>query len=144
MAKSRERPLRGILPSRNGGKGEVRAEVPAVADDAGRVAELMGPRKMTPEQGRRFRRTGGSDEERWDVLLSMLAVDEHRALELWSQRTGLKFVPEPKLLESASKFYEVVAPDVARQHHVAGLESDGAQMTVATAQPLQPAMFTLL
>ncbi|MCC6677605.1 MAG: type II/IV secretion system protein [Phycisphaerales bacterium] len=144
MAKSSDRSLRSLLPSRNGGKVEPRAEAPVNVDEAPRVAELLGPLKMSPDQVRRFRRTEGSDEEPWDVLLSMLAVDEHRALELWSQRTGLKFVPEPKLQESASKFYEVVAPDVARQHHVAGIESDGAWMTVATAQPMVPAIFTLL
>ncbi len=74
----------------------------------------------------------------------MLAMDEHQALQRLSERTGLPFLAEPKLQESASKFYEIVPPDTARQHHVAGLESDGHVMTVCTAQPMQPALFSML
>jgi general secretion pathway protein E len=74
----------------------------------------------------------------------MLALDEHHALELLSQRTGLRYIAEPRNQESASRFYELVPGEVARQYHVAGLESDGQRMTVATAQPMQPAVFSML
>ncbi len=71
----------------------------------------------------------------------MLALDEHTALLKLAERTGLRFIAEPRLHESASRYYEVVPPDVARRHHIAGLESDGRTMTVITAQPMQPATF---
>ena len=113
-----------------------------------RVAQLFAPLRMSPEQSRRFRELDGSDAEPWDTLLSMLAVDEHRALEAISARTGLPYLAEPRLQESSGRFYELVPPDVARQHHIAGLESEGtgswATMTVATAQPMQPAVFTMI
>lgn len=127
----------------NGEATPARPGVLALADPSW-VAELFGPLKLTPEQVRQFPTIEGSDTEPWDVLLSMLALDEHQALDLLSKRTGLKFVGEPRLHESAGRFYEVVPADVARQHHVAGVESDGSSMTVATAQPMHPAVFTLL
>jgi general secretion pathway protein E len=74
----------------------------------------------------------------------MLALDEHKALELLSHRTGLAFMPEPRGSDSATRYYEVVPAEVARRHSCAGLESDGAAMTVATSQPMQPATFTML
>ncbi|HYE63742.1 MAG TPA: GspE/PulE family protein [Phycisphaerales bacterium] len=112
--------------------------------DLPRVAQLFGPLAISPEQLRQFPKVEGSDEEPWDVLLTMLAMDEHQALELLAKRTGLRFISEPRGHESASRFYELVPPDVARTRHVAGLESDGVSMTVATAQPMQPATFTML
>ncbi|HLO39906.1 MAG TPA: GspE/PulE family protein, partial [Phycisphaerales bacterium] len=109
-----------------------------------RLAPLFGPLKLTPEQLRQFRTIEGSDTEPWDVLLSMLALDEHHALELLAQRTGLKYIAEPRLSESASRFYEIIPPEVARTHHCAGVESDGVTMTVATAQPMQPSVINML
>jgi len=108
--------------------------------DAARVAAMFGPLDVSPEHIRAFPTQPGSDEEPWDVLLSMLAVDEHTALTKFSKRTGLDFLPEPRLSESASKFYETVPPSVARNHHVAGLESDGRAITIVTANPMQPAV----
>jgi general secretion pathway protein E len=116
--------------------------------DARRIAELSGALAIRPDIVRAFPTTDGTDEEPWDMLLSMLAVDEHQALNLLSQRTGLAFVPEPRLGESAGRFYEVVPPGMARQQHVAALSCDGPPghqiMTVATAQPMQPAVFAML
>lgn len=124
------------------GRGET-APVRA-APEWGRIAELFGPLRLKPEQLTQFARTEGSDHEPWDVLLSMLAIDEHRALELLAERTGLRFIGEPRLSESAARYYELVPADFSRQHQVAGLESDGVTMTVVTAQPMQPAVFTML
>ncbi|MBL9001633.1 MAG: type II/IV secretion system protein [Phycisphaerae bacterium] len=109
-----------------------------------RLSQLFGQLPLSPEQIRQFPLIEGSDEEPWDVLLSMLALDEHRALELLSQRTGLAFIPEPRGTESATRFYEVIPAEVARRHSCAGLESDGVSMTIATSQPMQPATFTML
>ncbi len=112
--------------------------------DLSRLAHMLAPLPISPEQLRQFPLVDGSDQEPWDVLLSMLAIDEHQGLELLSKRTGLRFVAEPTLHESASKFYELVPPDLARTRLVAGLESDGLTMTIATAQPLLPQVFNLL
>jgi general secretion pathway protein E len=113
-------------------------------DDWGRVAELLGPLKAPPEALRKLPTEPGSDEEPWDILLSMLAVDEHTALQALAERTGLRFIAEPRPHESSSRFYELIPADIARRHHVAGLESDGRFMTVVTAQPMQPAVFSRL
>ncbi|MBL9032454.1 MAG: type II/IV secretion system protein [Phycisphaerae bacterium] len=109
-----------------------------------RVAELLGPLPLTPEQLRRLPTEPGSDEEAWDVMLSMMALDEHTALTRLSERTGMRFVPEPRPHESAARFYELIPADVARSHHLAGLESDGRTMTVVTAHPFQPAIFSMV
>jgi general secretion pathway protein E len=109
-----------------------------------RVASLFGPLKMSADQLAQFREAEGSDAEPWDVMLSMLALDEHKALEMLAERTGLKYIAEPRNTESATRFYELVPGEVARQYHVAGLDSDGQRMTVATAQPLQPSVFSML
>ncbi|MEO0482606.1 MAG: type II/IV secretion system protein [Planctomycetota bacterium] len=104
--------------------------------------------KLTPDQLAAFPRAPGSDDEPWDTLLAMLATDERTALKAFSERTGLAFIEEPKLEDSASRFYELVPPDVARQHHVAATHAEGPPeartYTLATAQPLQPAVFTLI
>ncbi len=115
----------------------------ATADWA-RIARRFGQLEIKPEQLRSFPQLPGSDEEPWDVLLSMLALDEHTGLAKLAERTGLPLEAEPKLQESASKFYELVPPNLARERLVAGLSSDGHVMTVATAQPMQPAVFTML
>ncbi|QOI99125.1 MAG: type II/IV secretion system protein [Phycisphaeraceae bacterium] len=116
--------------------------------DLARVAESFGVLRVTPDQVREFRAAEGSDEEPWDSLLSMLAIDEHEGLDLLSKRTGLAFVGEPRLQESAGRFYEHVPVDFARQHHVAGIEErhDGGTpvMVVAAAQPMIPAVFNLV
>jgi general secretion pathway protein E len=109
-----------------------------------RVAELMGPLRLSPEQLRKFATAEGADEQPWDVLIQMLALDEQTALERLSERTGLAFEAEPRLAESASRFYEVVEADFSRTHQVGGLRSDGQVMTVATSQPMQPSVFAML
>jgi len=114
------------------------------AGELPRIAKLFGPLAITAEQLRQFPQVDGSDDEPWDVMLSMLALDEHQALELLGKRTGLRYVAEPRHQESASRFYELVPADLARQRLCAGLESDGLTMTVATAQPMQPAVFNML
>jgi general secretion pathway protein E len=133
--------LRSLLKR---GNGDARPAPTASGADLSRVAQLFGPLPLSAEQLRQFPLMEGSDEEPWDALLSMLAMDEHQALELLARRTGLPFMAEPRHQESASRFYELVPPEVARTRHVAGLESDGMTMTVATAQPMQPATFTML
>ncbi|MFI4872017.1 MAG: GspE/PulE family protein [Phycisphaerales bacterium JB061] len=113
-----------------------------------RAADAFGKVKLNAEQLRTFTMAPGSDEEPWDVVLSLLATDEQRALEMLSERTGLPFVPEPRLEESAVRFYELVPPDIAREHHLAGLEQVGTHtnpvLVVATAQPMQPSVFQML
>jgi general secretion pathway protein E len=136
-------PLSKLLPGGKPAQAGLAAPL-AAPGEWNRVAELFGPLKVRPDQLRRFPLQEGSDSEPWDVLLAMLAIDEHQALELLAQRTGLKFHAEPRLSESAARFYEVVSPDMARQHQVAGLESDGHTMTVVTAQPMQPAVLAML
>jgi general secretion pathway protein E len=127
---------------RGGGSGGAGRDLaPLITDDWNRVAELLGPLDATAEQLRRFAAEPGSDSDPWDVLLSMLAIDEHSALTKLAERTGLRFIAEPKLQESASRFYETVPGEIARRHHIAGLDSDGRVMTVVTAQPMQPAIF---
>jgi general secretion pathway protein E len=115
-----------------------------VRRDPRRITEVLGPLALSPEQVRRFPDIPGSDSEPWDVLLTLLATDEHTALRRLAERTGLPLQPEPKLQESASRFYELVPPTLAREHQVAGLSSDGQVMIVATSQPMQPAIFALL
>jgi general secretion pathway protein E len=132
--------LRRIARNGDGARGETAI----VSDDWSRVASLMGPLKLSPEQMRTFPMMPGSDDEPWDVLLSMAAMDEHTALSRLSESTGLVYVTEPRLNESASRFYQQVPASVARTHHVAGIESDGHWMTIATAQPMRPGLFNLI
>ena len=131
------------------GKGGGPAAAPQPAgtltlDESPQLAEQLGGLRLTPDQLRVYRQAEGSDTDPWDVMLSMLAMDEQQALTKMAERTGLEFRLEPRLQESSSKFYETIDPDLARQQNVAGLESDGHVMTVATAQPLQPAVFGML
>ncbi|TVQ33134.1 MAG: type II/IV secretion system protein [Phycisphaeraceae bacterium] len=109
-----------------------------------RVAELFQPLSVRPEQIHGFSSLPGADEEPWDVLLSTLGAEEHAALQTLAQRCGVPFDPEPRPHESAERFYERVPPAAARRHQVAGLGSDGEVMTVATAQPLQPSVFSTI
>jgi general secretion pathway protein E len=138
------------LTGRNGtpanGAAAASRQVPATGgalttSEWARIASRFGGLEVKPEQLRTFPQLPGSDEEPWDVLLSMLALDEHTGLAKLAERTGLPLELEPKLQESAAKFYETIPPNVARERLVAGLSSDGSAMTVATAQPMQPALF---
>lgn len=135
---------------RRNGRGASAGEWQAIASQfAGGGAESGGEGAPTglivkPEQLKSFPNLPGSDDEPWDVLLSMLALDEHTALEKLSRRTGLLMDPEPKFNESASRFYELVSASIARERLVAGLSSDGHVMTCVTAQPMQPAVFSIL
>ncbi|MCA9271957.1 MAG: Flp pilus assembly complex ATPase component TadA [Phycisphaerales bacterium] len=129
-------------PGDNGGSTKELA-----ASDAQRLekaAASFGKLRLSADHLRTFAEAPGSDDEPWDVVLSLLATDEQRAMELLSERTGLPFVAEPRLEESAVRFYELVPPDIAREHHLAGLEQVGSAMVVATAQPMQPSVFQML
>ena len=108
------------------------------------VARALRMPRLNADALRAFRDMPGSDVEPWDMLISAMATDEQSSLKLLAERTGLPFVAEPRLSESALRFYEVVPPDIAREHHVGGVESDGRTMTVATAQPMQPSFFAEL
>ncbi len=119
-----------------------RREAPALNWNA--VARTFGQLELKPDQLRSFPQLPGSDDEPWDVLLSMLAIDEHTALGKLSARTGLPMEAEPRFHESAARFYEQIPASVARERLVAGIESDGSVMVCATAQPMQPAVFSLL
>ncbi len=129
-------------------RGRDAGTLSASVGDWARVAELLGPLRLSPEQLRQFSTIDGSDYEPWDVLLSLLALDETQALQLLAQRTGLKFDPEPKLQDSAARFYELVPPEVARLHHFAGVRIEGGagvqHAVVAVAQPLSPAALAML
>ncbi len=114
------------------------------AQDHARIAELLGPLALRAEQVKQFPELPGSDNEPWDVLLALLATDEHVALRKLGERTGLPMQSEPKLQESAGRFYELVPGNLAREHQVAGLSSDGQVMVVATSQPMQPPIFAVL
>ncbi len=124
------------------------ASAPASAasddDKHKRVAELFGPLGVRADQLRALASTPGADEEPWDVILSTLGADEHSALKTLAERCGLPFEPEPKLSDTAERFYELVPPSAARRHQIAGITSDGKTMTVATAQPMQPEVFQMV
>jgi general secretion pathway protein E len=125
---------------------EQQAEIPStiVTDEWSRVARAFEGFGLSAEQLKQLARAPGSDDEPWDVMLSMLAIDEHQALSMLAKRTGLRFDAEPKLDDSASRYYELVPGDLSRSHHVAGIASDELGVIIATAQPMQPAIFTLL
>ncbi len=146
-----ERPRALSRLKRNGdhaNDGAMRQGVSLVTDDWNRVAEMFGPLRIAPDRLRSFPTEPGSDDEPWDVLLAMLALDEQTALTRLAERTGLRYVAEPRLTESARRFYELIPPTVARSHHLAGVEMHGTgaarAMIVATAQPMQPAVFSML
>jgi general secretion pathway protein E len=110
----------------------------------GKVAAVLGDLAPRSEQLAVFPDLPATDAEPWDVLMGLLAVDETAGLQKLAQRTGLTYMAEPRLAESSIRFYEVVPPSMARQHQMAGLSSDGVTITVATSQPMQPAMFSYL
>ncbi len=104
----------------------------------------MGPLLLSAEQLDAYRAAPGSDSEPWDVMLSLMGKDEQDGLAALAERTGLRYLPEPRLGDSSGEFYERVEANLARLHQVAGLEADAQRMAVATSQPLQPAVFSLL
>lgn len=109
-----------------------------------RVSEVFGPLRLGPEQLKSFARIEGSEDEPWDVLLQTLAMDEASALRLLADRTGLEYRAEPRLTESAARFYELVPADTARQASIAGIEHEDGVFTVATSRPMQPSVFSML
>ncbi|HHN77870.1 MAG TPA: hypothetical protein ENK11_04240, partial [Phycisphaerales bacterium] len=115
-----------------------------VTDEFAAIAERFGPLGLSGEQLRTIATAEGGDEHPWDLMIQLMGTDEQSALEALAERTGLPFHAEPVLEESSSAFYEHVAPDFARTHMIAGIASDGQAMTVAVAQPMQPAVLTLL
>ena len=124
--------------------GAERRDLSIVTEDWSRVAQVFGDLKLSPEQARAFPLIEGSDDQPWDVLLQTLAMDEATALRKLADRTGLAYIAEPKLNESASRFFELIPADLAREQSVAALESDGVVMIVATSQPMQPSVFSML
>lgn len=132
------------LTIRGKGKQDDVAESRASGDALPGVARALRVPRLTADALLAFREMPGSDSEPWDMLISAMATDEQSSLKLLAERTGLPFVAEPRLNESALRFYELVPPNVARERHVGGVESDGRSMTVATAQPMQPDFFTQL
>ncbi len=115
-----------------------------VRDEWSSVADAFGSMRIAPDQLRQFVNAPGSDDEPWDVMLQAMAMDEHQALGKLSERTGLEFISEPRLDESASRFYELVPPEMARSHSVAGISSAHGVFRVATSQPMQPSVFSML
>ncbi|MCA3005791.1 MAG: hypothetical protein IOD15_10580, partial [Phycisphaerales bacterium] len=130
-----ERPPEAAALARSGDSA-----APVVADqprDWSRVSELLGDLSPKTEQLQSFPDLPGSDVEPWETLLQMLAVDEHTGLARLAKRTGLAYIEEPRLQDSASRFYETVPASMAREHMVAGVAGDGESVTVATAHPMQ-------
>jgi len=116
----------------------------AVREDLALVERVMSGLGLSEEQIRQFRLAPGSEGEAWDVMLQLMALDEQQALRRLSECTGLAFVPEPKVESSASAFYETIPADVARQHLVGGMRSDGQVMTVASGRPLVPQVVSII
>ncbi len=112
--------------------------------DWDRVSQAFGPLRLSGEQLKAFARIEGSDDEPWDLLLQSMALDEASALKLLAERTGLEYRAEPRLGESASRFYELVPPDFARQASVAAVDADDGLFTVATSRPMQPSVMSML
>lgn len=145
-------PIRNALIKRpgapsNGQGGQPAGLVPLKAlapAQWARVAEAFGVMRLTGEQLKAFARIDGSDDEPWDVMLQALALDEASALKLLAERTGLEYRAEPRLTESASRFYEIVPADTARQASVAAVEVDDGVFTLATSRPMQPSVYSML
>ena len=99
----------------------------SIVDRWNDAARAFGGLRLSGDQLRAFAAIEGSEDEPWDVMLQTLALDESSALKLLAERTGLGFLAEPKLNESSSRFYELVAQDDARSSSVACYEhTDGA------------------
>ncbi|MEM1166429.1 MAG: GspE/PulE family protein [Planctomycetota bacterium] len=110
------------------------------------AAEVFAPLGVTADHAARFAHTQGADDEPWDVLLTATATDEHAGLTAIAERYGLEYEEEPSLEDSAEVFYEHVPAGLARRHHIAGLSlnKESGVLRVATATPLQPAVFSAL
>ena len=132
------------LPGRNGDSDDTANKPLVPAVEWGRAARAFAPLPMDADRLETFARVDGSDEAPWDVMLQTLAMDEHQALTKLADRTGLRFIAEPKMAESSSVFYEEVPPGFARAHSLAGLSSDGHAVVVATSQPMQPSVVSML
>ena len=143
--------VNGIIkrnPDRKSGKNQDPSRDPnaamVVVDRWNDAARAFGELKLSGDQLRAFAAIDGSQDEPWDVMLQTLALDESNALKLLAQRTGLEFLAEPKLKESSSRFYELVAQEDARASSIACYEhSDGAYV-IATSRPLQPSILSML
>ena len=97
----RDLTIRPLRPGK-GGDGNGRAAPTGLAAPSGDwtlVAQLLGPLGADPDTLRRFPLEQGSDEEPWDVLLSLLAIDELTALQKLAERTGLRFVANLGILD---------------------------------------------
>jgi len=143
-SESKRKGAKGLLKRGAASPAGAGAVAPARTGELARVALSLADLGLTGEKLAQFREAPGSDTEPWDVLLQVLATDEHSALEKLAARTGLDFIAEPKLEESSSRFYERIPPKAAREHHVGGVSSDGIAMTIAVARPLMPAIITLI
>lgn len=117
---------------------------PVVVDAWEDAARALGTFKLSGDQLKVFASIDGSDDEPWDVMLQSLALDESSALKLLSERTGLAYEQDPKLTDSASRFYELINPTKARSVQVACIERDGPVFVIATSRPMQPSVFTML
>lgn len=117
---------------------------PVVVDAWDDAARALGPLKLNGDQLKAFASIDGSDDEPWDVMLQSLALDESSALKLLSDRTGLAFEQDPKLQESASRFYELIDPTKSRSIQVACINRDGPVYVLATSRPMQPSVFSML
>ncbi|MAY75426.1 MAG: type II secretion system protein GspE [Phycisphaerae bacterium] len=109
-----------------------------------RVGALYKDLGVSADKLRQFAAAEGSDEAPWDTMIQLMATDEQTALERFADRCGLPFEVEPRLEESAARFYELVPADLARSLMIGGISSDGHVMTVATGQPMQPSAFSML
>jgi len=125
---------------------ELRARDAAVERNAQlrRLVDHFKPLTVNPEQLRGFGDLPGVEEEPWDTLLATIGAEEQTALEALAARFGIAFDAEPKLNDSAERFYERVPPAAARRHLIAGIASDGQVMNIVTAQPMQPDGFSQL
>jgi len=115
-----------------------------VVDRWNDAARAFGSIRLSGDQLRAFAAIEGSDDEPWDVMLQTLALDESSALKLLADRTGLGYIAEPKLNESAAKFYNLIDQENARAASVACIEYADGTFVVATSRPLQPSVLTML
>ncbi len=115
-----------------------------VVDRWNDAARAFGEFSLSKEQLKAFASIEGSEDEPWDILLQTLAMDEISALKLLSQRTGLRFVQEPRFNESSSRYYELIDPDDARASSVACYEHANGAFVLATSRPMQPSALSML
>ncbi|MBL4590550.1 MAG: Flp pilus assembly complex ATPase component TadA, partial [Phycisphaerales bacterium] len=137
-------PKRNGLIKRSGPLPRDDDAAPVVVDSWDDAARAFGAIRVSGEQLRAFASIPGSDDEPWDVMLQTLAMDEASALKMLAHRTGLEFIGEPKLTDSASRFYDLVNPDDARASSVAAITYERGAFTVVTSRPMQPSVPTML